>query len=107
MAELGIGSGNGLAHRAAPSLWLGSAKGPDDETPPAGGDAADVTGAGLPIRVEVWDATESFVEHVVALTSNRAIGFAAFYSAKDQYPRRIITLRDNHGVLSRWSGKRQ
>lgn len=59
----------------------------------------------LPYKVEVWDETGAFVEHVVAVSANPAIGFAAYYAAAREYPGRDITLRHKDRVLSRWTGR--
>ena len=82
----------------------------------SGGDAADGDGASapfggvpgenedLPYKVEVWDAGGQFVEQVVAVSANPAIGFAAYYAAAREYPGRDVTLRYKDRVLSRWPG---
>ena len=58
----------------------------------------------LPYRVEVWDQAESHVEHLLAVTASASIGYAAFYAATKEYPTRLITLRHNAGIISRWNG---
>lgn len=60
-------------------------------------------GDDLPYRVEVWDSTGEFVEHVVAVTLSPAIGYAAYYAARREYPDRSITLRHKTQVISRWT----
>lgn len=59
----------------------------------------------LPYRVEVWDETAAYVEHVVAVSANPAVGFAAYYAAAREFPGRDITLRHKDQVLSRWTGR--
>lgn len=59
----------------------------------------------LPYKVEVWDDAGSFVEHVVAVSANPAVGFAAYYAAAREFPGRDITLRHKDRVLSRWTGR--
>jgi hypothetical protein len=59
----------------------------------------------LPYKVEVWDVTGAFVEHVVALSTNPAVGFAAYYAAAREYPGRDITLRHRDSTLSRWTAR--
>ena len=59
----------------------------------------------LPYRVEVWDETWAFVEHVVAVSANPAVGFAAYYAAAREFPGRDVTLRHKGRVLSRWTGR--
>lgn len=59
----------------------------------------------LPYRVEVWDTAGKFVEYVVAVSANPAIGYAAYYAAAREYPGRDVTLRHKGRVLSRWTGR--
>ena len=59
----------------------------------------------LPYKVEVWDETGDFVEHVVAISANPAIGFAAYYAAAREFPGRAVTLRYKGRTLSRWTGR--
>lgn len=59
----------------------------------------------LPYKVEVLDEAGAFVEHVVAVSANPAIGFAAYYAAAREYPGRDITLRYKDRILSRWTGR--
>lgn len=59
----------------------------------------------LPYKVEVWDETAAFVEHVVAVSANPAIGFAAYYAAAREFPGRDVTLRFKGRILSRWTGR--
>ena len=59
----------------------------------------------LPYKVEVWDAAAAFVEHVVAVSANPAIGFAAYYAAAREFPGRDVTLRYKGRILSRWTGR--
>ena len=60
----------------------------------------------LPYKVELWDASKSSVEQVLAVTANGSIGFAAFYAATREYADRYITLRHKNRVVSRWNGPR-
>lgn len=82
------------------------------------GDEADGDGAdpasfgGVPVdnedlayKVEVWDEAGKYVEQVVAVTANPAIGFAAYYAAAREFPGRDVTLRLKDRVLSRWAGR--
>lgn len=59
----------------------------------------------LPYKVEVWDEAGEYVEHVVAVSANPAVGFAAYYAAAREFPGRDITLRHKDRILSRWSGR--
>ncbi|CAN7577182.1 hypothetical protein LJR225_004302 [Phenylobacterium sp. LjRoot225] len=70
---------------------------------PSGGVARD--GEDLPYKVEVWDPAGDFVEQVVAVSANPAIGFAAYYAAAREFPGRDVTLRHMGRVLSRWPGR--
>jgi hypothetical protein len=77
----------------------------DDEgaaSPPGVGNGADL----LPYRVEVWDPTGSFVEQVIAMTRNRSVGWAAYFATTEQFPTRVVTFRDEHSELSRWTAKK-
>ncbi|WP_374471323.1 hypothetical protein [Phenylobacterium sp.] len=80
------------------------------------GDAGDDEGEGggfgpplpflgdeLPYKVEVWDASGSFVQAVAAVTANASIGYAAYYAAVRENPERDITLTHRGRVLSRWT----
>ena len=58
----------------------------------------------LPYRVELWDQTKQSVEQVLAVASNGAIGYAAYYAATREHPLRYITLRHNNRIVSRWNG---
>lgn len=92
---------------SAPAYKLGSS---DDPTRGGGRPSAGFAGLpreneDLPYKVEVWDEGGEFVEHVVAVSANPAIGFAAYYAAAREFPGRDITLRHNGRVLSRWSGR--
>lgn len=58
----------------------------------------------LAYKVEVWDETGEFVEHVVAVSATPAIGYAAYYAATREYPGRSITLRHRKAIVSRWTG---
>lgn len=59
----------------------------------------------LPYKVEVWDEEGKFVAHVVAVTANPAIGYAAYYAAAREYLGRDVTLRHKGRILSRWTGR--
>jgi hypothetical protein len=47
----------------------------------------------LRFRIEVWDAGEAHIEHVVAVASDMMVAIAALDVAGQQYPKRTITLR--------------
>jgi hypothetical protein len=59
----------------------------------------------LPYKVELWDDARAVVEQVLAVTANSSIGYAAFYAATRDFPRRLITLRHKNRVVSRWTGQ--
>lgn len=58
----------------------------------------------LPYRVELWDDAKQVVEQVLAVTSNASIGYAAYYAATREFPRRYVTLRHKRSIVSRWNG---
>lgn len=58
----------------------------------------------LPYTVEVWDEGEQALELVLAVTASASIGYAAFYAATREHPRRLIVLRHKNRVVSRWNG---
>jgi hypothetical protein len=58
----------------------------------------------LPYRVELWDEARESVEQVLAVASNGAIGYAAYYAATREHPHRYVTLRHNNRIVSRWNG---
>ena len=58
----------------------------------------------LPYRVELWDEGRASVEQVLAVASNGAIGYAAYYAATRDHPHRYITLRHHNRIVSRWNG---
>jgi hypothetical protein len=58
----------------------------------------------LPYRVELWDEAKKGVELVLAVTANGSIGYAAFYAATREHPKRYITLRHKQSIVSRWNG---
>ena len=76
-----------------------------DDDPGAGYDGLSIEGEDLPYKVEVWDPAGEFVEHVVAVSANPAVGFAAYYAAAREFPGRDVTLRLKDRVLSRWTGR--
>jgi hypothetical protein len=57
----------------------------------------------LPYRIELWDVTARAIESIVALTASPTIGYAAYYAATREHPGRIITLRHDGRIVSRWS----
>lgn len=57
----------------------------------------------LPYKVELWDATRTSVEAVLAVTANGSIGYAAYYAATREYPERYVTLRHKNSIVSRWN----
>lgn len=79
---------------------------PPDENGSATAPGSAQAHAVLPYRVEVWDETGGFVEQVVAFTSTSSVGWAAYFAAKQAFPTRTITFRDQTGVLSRWDAKK-
>ena len=76
-----------------------------DSGPPAPFGRSPTEHEDLPYKVEVWDEAGAFVEHVVAVSANPAIGFAAYYAAAREFPGRDVTLRYKDRVLSRWAGR--
>jgi hypothetical protein len=83
---------------------------PSDPADGEGGGATPCDGSpiereDLPYRVEVWDETARYVEHVVAVSANPSIGYAAYYAAAREFPGRDITLRHKDRILSRWTGR--
>jgi hypothetical protein len=58
----------------------------------------------LPYKVELWDATKTSVEQVLAVTANATIGYAAYYAATREHSERYITLRHKNSIVSRWNG---
>jgi hypothetical protein len=61
----------------------------------------------LPYHVEVWDASEQFIEQVVAVSVSASIGYAAFYAAAKEFPDRPIILRHRDRIISRWTTQKQ
>lgn len=79
--------------------------GSDDGHPRSVGDRGNVSeGEDLPYKVELWDATKTSVEQVLAVTANASIGYAAYYAATREHAERYITLRHKNGIVSRWNG---
>jgi len=60
----------------------------------------------LPYKVELWNATKTAVEQVLAVTASGSIGYAAFYGATREFPDRYVTLRHKNSIISRWHGPR-
>jgi len=58
----------------------------------------------LSYKVEVWNAANSAVESVLAITVSASIGYAAYYAATREFPDRYITLRHKNSIISRWNG---
>ncbi len=84
---------------------LSSAGGGDDDAPePVPFQPSPVPREELPYRVELWDQARTSVEQVLAVASNGAIGYAAYYAATREHPNRYITLRHNNRIVSRWNG---
>lgn len=81
-----------------------SAGGGDDETSnPVSYEPSSSARDELPYRVELWDQTRTSVEQVLAVASNGAIGYAAYYAATREHPHRYVTLRHNNRIVSRWN----
>ena len=59
----------------------------------------------LPYRVEVWDATGSFPESLVAITVTPALAYAAYYAAAREFHGRDVTVKHKGQTLSRWRGR--
>jgi hypothetical protein len=92
---------------AGPARYLFAAGDPDDAD--LGGNDPHRRGAlgrELDYKVELWDASESHVEQVLAVTAHGSIGYAAYYAAMREYPDRTVTLRHKGGILSRSGGRR-
>jgi len=58
----------------------------------------------LPFRVELWNETRTAIDHVLAITANASIGYAAFYAATKEFPERYITLTHRKGIVTSWNG---
>ena len=54
----------------------------------------------FPYRVEIRNYTGDIVEQTLAITKSRAIGFAAYYTALEELPDRLITLRAKGVILA-------
>jgi hypothetical protein len=78
--------------------------GDDDTSEPLPFRPSTVERDDLPFHVELWDDAKAGVEQVLAVTSNGAIGYAAYYAATREYPLRYITLRHKNRIVSRWNG---
>ena len=72
---------------------------------PKGAGGFPAEGDDLAYKVEVWDDAGEFVEQVVAVTVSPAIGYAAYYAAAREYAGRLVTLRHNSAIISRWTGR--
>lgn len=84
---------------------FGSVGGGDDDAPdPVPFQPSPVPRDDLPYRVELWDEARTSVEQVLAVASNGAIGYAAYYAATREHPNRYVTLRHNNRIVSRWNG---
>jgi hypothetical protein len=96
----------GLVVQLHPTLRrFSSVGGGDDDAPdPVPFQPSSMPREDLPYRVELWDQTRSSVEQVLAVASNGAIGYAAYYAATREHPQRYITLRHNNRIVSRWNG---
>src|ERR1051325_4102606 len=58
----------------------------------------------LPYVVELWGEDKSGIEQVLAITASGSIGYAAYFAATKEFPRRYITLRRRDHIVSRWNG---
>jgi hypothetical protein len=54
-------------------------------------------------RVELWNATGSAVDRLLALARHPSIGYAAYFATTREFPERLITLRGPSGIMSRWN----
>ncbi len=61
----------------------------------------------LPFRVELWSADMGALEQVVAVSASPSIGYAAYYAATREYPGRVVVLRHQDRIMSRWDAKPQ
>jgi hypothetical protein len=87
--------------------YFGSGENPKEKPKALPGlETPDKETEALPFRVEIWDETESYIEQVVALTTNRSIGWAAYFKAQEAYPKQTVIFRDQFGILGRWTRKR-
>jgi hypothetical protein len=87
-----------------PRYYFGSDD-PDDQGGAAGAPFGRAPmGRELDYKVELWDATRTSVEQVLAVTAHGSIGYAAYFAAIKEYPDRHIVLRHKGGILSRSSG---
>jgi hypothetical protein len=59
----------------------------------------------LPYRIELWDSAETRVEEVIARVRNVIVARAAFTAAVQQYPNRVLTLRQGALVMAREAGE--
>ncbi len=85
--------------------WLAPSSHDEDDLPDSGRQpTAAPRGDDLPYHVELWDASKTAVEQVLAVTRNGSIGYAAYYEATRQFPDRYIVLRHKGRILSRWNG---
>jgi hypothetical protein len=76
------------------------------KTPPSGqkfqSDEED-----LPFSVELWSSDMGALEQVVAVSASPSIGYAAYYAATREYPGRVVVLRHQDRIMSRWDAKPQ
>ncbi|MBZ9767552.1 hypothetical protein LB515_13940 [Mesorhizobium sp. CA15] len=55
----------------------------------------------LPYRIELWRAdSHEIIERVLARAATAQLARAIFQAARDEHPRRRITLRKGNGILS-------
>jgi hypothetical protein len=61
----------------------------------------------LPFSVELWSSDMGALEQVVAVSASPSIGYAAYYAATREYPGRVVVLRHQDRIMSRWDAKPQ
>jgi hypothetical protein len=61
----------------------------------------------LPFSVELWSTDMGVLEQVVAVSASPSIGYAAYYAATREYPGRVVVLRHQDRIMSRWDAKPQ
>jgi hypothetical protein len=98
-------SRSGAWSEAAAGYRFAADDDPDDGTPErAGRRPQPKEREDLPYRVELWDASKTSVEQVLAVTASAGIGYAAYYGATREFPHRYVTLRHKNSIISRWNG---
>jgi hypothetical protein len=88
----------GVVYKFAPEDSSGGDKNPSRDPRSRTGEPDD-----LPYKVEIWDDENKAVEQVLAMTANPSIGYAAYFEAAKEYPRRYVVLRHKHRIVARWN----